>query len=389
MKITFYSNFMNHHQLPFALALDGMADVEYHFVACEPIEDEKLKLGYEDMNKKYDFIICPYESAEQAAFAEKLAQESDVIIIGSAPHKYKALRMERNLLTFGYTERFFKQGLWRSIVPITRYHLHKSFGQYKDKNFYMLCSSAYTSYDLSIIGFPSEKCFKWGYFPPVKEHDINRLISGKKNNTLLWVGRFLDWKHPEKAVRVAKKLKEEGIDFCLNMIGTGAYEERIKTLIAKYRLENYISLLGSMSPEKVRMHMEESSIFMFTSDFHEGWGAVLNEAMNSGCACVASHAIGSVPFLIDDKKNGFIYKNDDFDDFYNKIEFLLKNDDVRKKTSRNAYMTIKNEWNETIAAKRFFEIAKTLLEKESIDFFKKDICSKAEIFKNNWYRGAH
>ena len=49
--------------------------------------------------------------------------------------------------------------------------------------------------------------------------------------------------------------------------------------------------------------MEKSEIFLFTSDKGEGWGAVLNESMNSACAVVASHAIGSVPFLLKDGEN--------------------------------------------------------------------------------------
>ena len=48
----------------------------------------------------------------------------------------------------------------------------------------------------------------------------------------------------------------------------------------------------------------------------EGWGAVLNEAMNSGCACIASHAIGSAGFLIEHGENGFVYRDGDMDDFY-------------------------------------------------------------------------
>lgn len=51
-----------------------------------------------------------------------------------------------------------------------------------------------------------------------------------------------------------------------------------------------------MKASEVRSYMEKADIYLFTSDFNEGWGAVLNESMNSGCAVVASHAIGSVPF---------------------------------------------------------------------------------------------
>lgn len=55
---------------------------------------------------------------------------------------------------------------------------------------------------------------------------------------------------------------------------------------------------------KVREHMEDADIFLFTSDYNGGRGAVLNESMNSGCMVAASHAIGSVPFLLEDGKRG-------------------------------------------------------------------------------------
>ena len=40
----------------------------------------------------------------------------------------------------------------------------------------------------------------------------------------------------------------------------------------------------------------------------EGWGAVVNEAMSSGCAVVADAEAGSVPYLIENSKDGFIYR---------------------------------------------------------------------------------
>ena len=62
-----------------------------------------------------------------------------------------------------------------------------------------------------------------------------------------------------------------------------------------------------MSPEKVRSVMEKSHIFVFTSSHLEGWGAVVNEAMNSGCAVVANVQAGAVPYLIEQGVNGIAY----------------------------------------------------------------------------------
>lgn len=53
--------------------------------------------------------------------------------------------------------------------------------------------------------------------------------------------------------------------------------------------------------------MEESEIYLVTSDRKEGWGAVVNEAMNSGCAVVADHMIGAAPWMIRQRENGILY----------------------------------------------------------------------------------
>ena len=141
-----------------------------------------------------------------------------------------------------------------------------------------------------------------------------------------------------------------------------------------------------MSPEEVRKHMEESEIFLFTSDRNEGWGAVLNEAMNSGCAVVASHAIGSVPYLIENKSNGLIYKDGDKDDLYIKVKYLLDFSQKRMKIGHAAYLTILNDWNAVKAAERVLTLSKTILNGEkSPDIFTSGICSKANGIKDNLY----
>ena len=46
MKITYVSNFMNHHQLPFSQGILSQDGVEYTFVALEAIPQERLDMGY-------------------------------------------------------------------------------------------------------------------------------------------------------------------------------------------------------------------------------------------------------------------------------------------------------------------------------------------------------
>lgn len=396
MKVTFYSNFMNHHQLPFSLAMDKLTNGSYTFVATTPTSQERLQMGYHDMNKQYPFVLTTYDSPENAQKALALALESDVIITGSAPEMYTRLRIERNRLTFRYSERIFKEGLLHLKTPHRLGSMMKHHTRYRSKQLYMLCASAYTPRDFGLVGAYKGKTFKWGYFPEVKRQDTDRLMQKKTTCQLtglkyppvsiLWAGRLIGWKHPEAAIYVAEQLKQNGYRFDMQIIGNGEMQEQLQRMIRDKQLDDCVNMLGAMSPEAVREHMEAADIFLFTSDFNEGWGAVLNESMNSGCAVVASHAIGSVPFLIQDGANGLVYKNGNQHQLEERVEKLIRDSNYRKQLGMNAYESIINVWSAEVAAKRFVELSETLLKGESANtLFAEGPCSKAKILKNDWY----
>ena len=107
--------------------------------------------------------------------------------------------------------------------------------------------------------------------------------------------------------------------------------------------------------------------------------------MNSGCACVASHAVGSAPYLIKDGENGVLFENENIRDLYNKVEYLLKNRQEVKRLGVNAYRTINDEWNAVVAAERLVILCENLMRNEN-SVFENGICSKAEVLKNRWYK---
>ncbi len=383
MKITFYSNFMNHHQLELSKHLYNLTCGEYRFVACEPIDPMRLAMGYEDMNKKFDFIIRPYEDDEQNKEAERLASECDVMIFGSGDEKYFRQRMATDKLTIKYCERLLKKGLCRRFIPTTRKKIHNGYVKYKDKDFYVLCSSAYTSYDLSLCGFPADKCFKWGYFPKASTYDKDELMLSKDPNEIVWVGRFIDWKHPEMMIKLAEDLKKANRRFHITMIGNGSMYEKIQQTITKKKLGELVTLTDSIPANKVSEYMKRAGIFVTTSDFQEGWGAVVNEAMSCGCAVVGSHAVGSVPYLIDDAQNGLIYKRGSNNGLFKSVSAVLEDADFQYKLGYNAYKTISETWNAKKAAENLMKLIESNIDCDGLF----GPCSRAEITKNNWYSG--
>ena len=354
----------------------------FHFIATEKISKERLDLGFVDQSKSFPYSINSYEDHKSFEEAMNLGYESDVVIQGAAPDVFIKKRISENKLTFRYSERLLKTG----IIPLLNPRLlkYKVFTHtlYRSKNLHLLCASAYAAYDASILFAYPGKCLKWGYFTEVIEYNIEHLQALKPTGIieLLWVGRFLKLKHPEHAVAVAKFLKEKKHKFLLSFIGIGEIKERIEQMVLDYGLKENVKFLGSMSPDEVRANMIKSNIFLFTSDKQEGWGAVLNEAMNSGCAIVASKEIGSVPFLVEDKINGLIYKNGDIADLSDKVESLIMNPKMRELLGRNAYNSMITLWNPKIAAQRIISLSKTLSDKDDI-FFTTGPCSPAAIIK--------
>ncbi len=383
MKIAFVSNFYNHHQKYLSDELYRLTGGNFSFIATEPINEKRLKMGW-GTEKAPDYVHISYINEETKQKCQKIIDEADVVIHGSAPYALLTNRLKQGRLTFKYSERPYKTPCPLYKRPIHFLRNFKKIIRYN--NFYILCASAYTSADYAKVLTFKNKAYKWGYFTQLKEYDdIQALIENKKKNSILWCSRFISLKHPEAPLLIAKRLKEAGYDFELNMIGNGTLLETVKERVQKNGLSECVHFLGTMTPEEVRNYMEQSEIFLFTSDKNEGWGAVLNESMNSACATVASHAIGSVPFLLENEENGFIYKDGDMDDLYNKVKFLLDNSEKRVEISKKAYKTIFEEWNAKNAAKKFIELTEKLLGTERKGFsFDKGVCSKAEILKDDW-----
>ena len=367
MKLVFYSNFLNDHQLPLCLEfVKLLGDGNFFFVAHQEISQERLNLGFDDMNEKYSFVIKSYKGGQEESIAQDLMLKADVVIIGSYKNMPFEERMRLNKLTFRYNERILKKGDIYWFDPRLHRAIYRGWTKHKSKKLYTLCASAYTARDLSLFGYPKDKCIPWGYFPEVKDYgNIENLfkIKYKSTNeavTMLWVGRLIDWKHPDHAIKIALKLKNDGYKFVLNIIGVGTMQSALQKMIQDLNLQNCVHMLGSVPPSKVREYMESSQIFLFTSDKNEGWGAVLNEAMNSGCAVVANINIGSVPFMLKNNENGLIYSGD-INDLYNKVCSLFTDFNLTRKLGESAYISMIEKWNAKVASQRFISIVSSLL----------------------------
>lgn len=386
MNVVMLSNFFNHHQSALSNALWNYPDITYRFVETQQIPQERKKIGYrQSYPQKY--VLRTYESKEQEIRCAEQLNRAETVIAGSAPESILRQRIKAGKLLFRYSERPLKHGpeLLKYLPRLLKWNYRNPPG----KPIYLLCASAFTAGDYRKFGLFKNRCYKWGYFPETRQYpNLDDLFIKKSKTTLLWCGRFLAWKHPDDALTVARRLKEAGVSFTLKMIGTGELENCLRQTIQAEGLQNCVELTGPMPPEQVRDYMEKAGIFLFTSDRQEGWGAVLNEAMNSGCAVVASDAIGSVPYLVKDRENGLVYHSGSVDELLEKVIWLLDRPEEQRRLGENACRTITELWNAQVAAERFIQLAQAILDGDpSPELFQEGPCSRAEVIREDWYRG--
>ena len=99
--------------------------------------------------------------------------------------------------------------------------------------------------------------------------------------------------------------------------------------------------------------------------------------MNSGCTVIANRSIGSVPFLLKHKENGLIYKDGDVQDLYKQVVYCFENTQECKRMGRQAYKTMIEQWNASVAAERLIDISQKLLNGKKC-FYKEGPLSRAK-----------
>ena len=358
MKITMISNYINHHQIPFSNALYDMIGDKYHFIQTEPMEEERIQMGWGVEAERIPYVVF---LEKQMELCKQLIEESDVLLVGWMEREdLIARRLDSDKLTIRISERLYREGQWKAISPKGLLRKYKEHTCHRRQPVYLLCAGAYVPSDFSIVKAYPNKMYRFGYFPEFKKFTKEQLwkmhVWGEKKNQeeiqIVWAGRFIPLKHPEFAIKLAENLKKQGYRFQLHMVGGGELEGELKQSVKRKELQNEITFYGFLKPAQVRKVMEKCHIHLFTSNYLEGWGAVVNEGMNSGCAEVVNVEVGAAPFLIQHGNNGLVYKDGSYEDMEKQVKFLLDNPVKASEMGLAAYETIANEWNASEAAKR-------------------------------------
>lgn len=125
----------------------------------------------------------------------------------------------------------------------------------------------------------------------------------KPKDYFLFLGAMGPHKNPEDAIKAAKKA---GVKLIIagGKIKEPYFSKKIKPLLDGYKIKFVGEVFGKT---KVNL-LKYAKALLFPIKWPEPFGLVMIEAMSCGTPVIA-YPNGSVPEIIEDKKNGFIVKN--------------------------------------------------------------------------------
>lgn len=344
MRIALLTNIVSPHQLPLARALVERIGAEnYRYVYTEATHDERTKMGW---GASADDTWCVQGNSDNP-----LLRDADVVLSG---HRALDLFEQRNAVgkkTFYASERWFKPplGFLRIFVP-SYFRMARRFlkalkaptmmllpmGIHAARDFArlmglfagdVLClfrapTVAFESRPGGIIvplrqameagvldeetvvfakrhGFVQIPEVHWGKVKPTGHYAKMRLWGyfvapgqgrpaqrAERPLRVLWVGRMLDWKRTRTLVEAVRDMTGVTLD----VYGHGPEEENLKRLAEGCEV---ISFHDFVPVEQVRDLMRAHDVYVLPSDGGEGWGAVVNEALEEGMVVVGTVEAGA------------------------------------------------------------------------------------------------
>ena len=148
MKVTFITNYLTHHQLPFAEEMYRLLGEDFTFLATNAMEKERIAMGWQLDPGKYPFVK---EHDADYGLSEHLIMDSDVLICGGTHFSYIEKRVEQGKLTFRYFERLYKKGRQYAFLPSSYIRKWKEHTKYRKEPVYLLCAGAYVASDFRLF----------------------------------------------------------------------------------------------------------------------------------------------------------------------------------------------------------------------------------------------
>lgn len=184
------------------------------------------------------------------------------------------------------------------------------------------------------------------YRPYEKPNNTNGLIR------IGSAGRLVEQKAQWHLLDIAKKLKQENIDFKIEIAGKGPLFQKLQEIIISEDLINEVKLLGFR--EDIPQFLNSIDIFILTSQ-HEGSSNIVLEAMACGKPIIA-YNVSSLPELINNNESGFLIAYNNNEEVVRKIMLLNQNRNMLQNFGKKSVELVKERHSPEVGYKQLIKV---------------------------------
>lgn len=139
---------------------------------------------------------------------------------------------------------------------------------------------------------------------------------------LVCIGRISEQKGHLLLVEAAARLKRQGMDFEIALVGDGPMRGEIEQLSAKLGVAENVKVLGWMDSDQVKQQILASRAMVLPS-FAEGLPVVIMEALALGRPVISTYIAG-IPELVEPGRNGWLVPAGSVDDLVEAMREALE-----------------------------------------------------------------
>ncbi len=163
------------------------------------------------------------------------------------------------------------------------------------------------------------------------------------------ISRFDKWKDPVGVINIFEKVRKK-VDCTLVLLGNFATDDpegqkmfesvERRAMESQFRDDIRVVLVES---EKLVNSLQRKSAVVIQNSVREGFGLVVAEALYKGTPVVASN-VGGIRLQIKNGYNGFLIEHGNYDEFAQRVVYLLKNDNIRRQMGMNGMKFVRENF---------------------------------------------
>jgi glycosyltransferase involved in cell wall biosynthesis len=327
-EVWFWQRIVTPHMAELATEFASLG-IPVTYVAEQPMSPDRVSQGWTAPDLLDVRLAFAHDSDSISALAASAPRDSIHIcqglrsngLVAQAQVKLRA----RGLHQWVVMETVDDSG-WRG--PIKRFVYRRLFASWSKYLRGVLAIGQATPGWVVSRGMPKTRVFPFAYF--LKDLDIKARPSRETRERFrfLFVGQFIELKRLDMLLDVLHAIKTH--DFELAVVGSGPMESILKTMSERL-LPGRIHWVGRLSLHQVPIEMAKADCLVLPSR-HDGWGAVVSEAMMAGTPVICSDACGAAGVVRASGKGG-VFKSGDRGDLIIQLDHVLSNglvDDVSR-----------------------------------------------------------